>query len=128
MPKPRIIAHLTAAAFFSGAAMLRFFPPEQNHFYPQCPIFHYFHVYCPGCGATRAVAALLHAHIAEALHYNPLVVTLLPLLLAFFAVSYWKAIHSDEFLWPRVPPALIQAFCVVALLFGFFRNALHLSL
>jgi hypothetical protein len=128
MPKPRLIAHLSAAALLAGAALLRFFPPERYHFYPRCPIYVTFHVYCPGCGATRALAALLHAHFAEALHFNPFVVVLLPFFLAYFAAAYWNAIRSEKFLWPRIPSAVIQAFCAAAVLFAIFRNALHLSL
>lgn len=30
-------------------------------------------IYCPGCGGTRAVAALLHGHFLKALWYHPLV-------------------------------------------------------
>lgn len=29
--------------------------------------------YCPGCGGTRALAALLHGNLAESLHYHPIV-------------------------------------------------------
>jgi len=37
---------------------------------------------CPGCGATRAIAGLVHGRVITALHYNALVVTLaLPLLI-----------------------------------------------
>ena len=32
------------------------------------------HLYCPLCGGTRAVEALLHLQIGEAWRYNPLVV------------------------------------------------------
>ena len=30
------------------------------------------HIYCPGCGGTRAVFALLHLHFLQSLIYNPL--------------------------------------------------------
>jgi hypothetical protein len=114
--------HVVAGASLAGAAMLFEFPPERYHFYPQCPIFRYLHVYCPGCGATRALAALVHARITDALHYNALVVLLVPVLLAYFVVAYWKALRDEVFLWPRVPTVALTALLVTSAAFGVLRN------
>jgi hypothetical protein len=111
-----------ACVALAGAAVLYRFPPERYDFYPQCPIFRYLHVYCPGCGATRALAALLHLRIAEALHYNALVVMLAPVLLAYFGVSYWKARREEVFAWPRVPALGLTALLVLTAAFGVLRN------
>jgi hypothetical protein len=118
-----------ACAALVGAVILYKFPPEQYDFYPQCPVFRYLHVYCPGCGATRALAALLHGRIAEALHYNALVVLLVPVLLAYFAVAYWEARGDEVFTWPRRVPAMaLTALLVVSAAFGLLRNFLGGSL
>lgn len=117
-----------ACALLAGAAILYEFPPEQYHFYPQCPIFRYLHVYCPGCGATRALAALLHLRIAEAVHYNALVVLLVPVLLAYFSVAYGKARSDEVFNWPRVPATGLAALLVMSAAFGVLRNFLGGSL
>jgi hypothetical protein len=117
-----------ACASLAGAAILYKFPPQQYHFYPQCPVFQYLHVYCPGCGATRAMAALLHLRIAEALHYNALVVLVGPVLLAYFVVSYWRARRDEVFTWPRVPSVGLTALLVMSAAFGVLRNFLGGSL
>ncbi|HKV64147.1 MAG TPA: DUF2752 domain-containing protein [Candidatus Acidoferrum sp.] len=124
------LTKLRAVAFASlvAAAVLYRFPPEQYHFYPQCPIFKYLHVYCPGCGATRAVAALLHLNIAEALHYNALVVSIIPVVLVYFAAAYWKATRDEVFTWPPVPAVALAALVAVSLAFGAARNFLGGSL
>jgi hypothetical protein len=114
--------HAVMGASLAGAAVLYGFPPERYNFYPQCPVFRYLHVYCPGCGATRALAALLHARIAEALHYNAMVVLLAPVLLAYFAIAYWKARRDEVFIWPRVPAMGLAALLVMSAAFGVLRN------
>lgn len=39
-----------------------------------CIIHDVMHIYCPGCGGTRAIFALLHGHVLESVYYNPAVV------------------------------------------------------
>lgn len=39
-----------------------------------CTFKNAFHLYCPGCGGTRAVDALLHLRILSSLFYHPLVI------------------------------------------------------
>lgn len=36
-----------------------------------CPFHAVTGLYCPGCGGTRSMIALLHGHLGEALHDNP---------------------------------------------------------
>jgi len=113
---------IVVGASLAGAAVLYRFPPERYDFYPQCPVFRYLHVYCPGCGATRALAALLHARIAEALDYNALVVLLVPVWLAYFAVAYRKPRRDEVFTWPRVPVLGLTTLLVMSAAFGVLRN------
>ncbi len=69
---------LTLAATTLLAITLNSFPPSTNSFYPQCPIYTFLHIRCPGCGSTRALAALLTGHIADALRLNALTTCLFP--------------------------------------------------
>ena len=39
-----------------------------------CTFKNMLHLYCPGCGGTRAVDALLHLRILSSLFYHPLVI------------------------------------------------------
>jgi hypothetical protein len=63
----------------AAAAILLLFPPTRYSFYPQCPIHQYLGILCPGCGTTRALAALLHGHMLDALRLNPLTTIAIPL-------------------------------------------------
>jgi hypothetical protein len=105
-----------------GAAVLYAFPPERYGSYPVCPVFHYAHILCPGCGATRAMASLLHGNLAQAWHYNALFVAILPLLLFAAFTTYWSAVAKERVEWPQVPKSAIVIFFVVACAFTIIRN------
>jgi hypothetical protein len=112
-----------ATALSSMAALLLRFPPDRYNFYPRCPIFLYLHLQCPGCGTTRALAALLRGHIAEALHLNPLSTLLLPLALLYSTHHLWKQRHNIQGLtWPNPPHYAVYALLVVAAVFTIGRN------
>ena len=112
---------LLAAAFLACAALL-IYPPTQTSFYPACPIHQYLGIDCPGCGATRALAALLHGHLREALRLNALFVLLLPSALAGAAESLRRALRPGRFRWPQPPAPAIYATVVAAVIFTIARN------
>lgn len=54
-----------------------------------CLFWQFFGLYCPGCGGTRSVDALLHGHVLQALWYHPLVPYMTGVYLAFMVT--WTA-------------------------------------
>lgn len=89
--------------------------------YPRCPIFHLLHVQCPGCGATRAVHALLHGDLRRALDHNALFVALVLPVSAYLYLGAWRRALTGR-PWPLGTPRIqlrITAVAVVLLL-GFF--------
>ena len=118
----RVWVALAAGAAVAGAAVLLRFPPAVYSFYPRCPIHEYLHLQCPGCGSTRALAALLHGHVAEALHLNALFVMLLPFLAGYAAVCCYRAWNAAEFRWPQPPKMAMYGVLVVAIVFTVERN------
>ena len=105
-----------------GAIVLVLFPPEQYGFYPVCPVYRYLHVLCPGCGATRALAALLHGRVGEALRLNWLIVMSLLVCAGYAAAGYRRLVRGDGLGWPRVPVAAIYGMLAVTVVFGVARN------
>jgi hypothetical protein len=129
--RSRIAAIVRAATppvvALSVAAVLLLLPPAQYDFYPRCPIHELFHLKCPGCGGTRAVAALLHGHLREALHWNALVTLLLPIAAAYGIYGYRRLLQHKPLRWPQPPTSAIYAALAVAIVFAMVRNLPHVS-
>jgi Protein of unknown function (DUF2752) len=121
MISPRITANLLATLGVAGAALLYRFSPREYSFYPRCPFFAFTNHYCPGCGATRAIAELLHGHFVAALHFNAAVALLLPFALAYFATAYWTALRENRLEWPSAPSWSWKFAVTGVAVFGFTR-------
>lgn len=92
---------LAACACGGATAFLYAVDPNRHAVYPQCLLYNSTGIYCAGCGATRAMYALLHGRVIEALHDNALFVAALPLLLyviGSYALAAWRANA-----WPAIP-------------------------
>jgi hypothetical protein len=109
---------------FAAILLLRF-PPEQYSFYPRCPLHDLLGLQCPGCGATRALAAALHGHFAEALHFNALVTLLLPFAAAYGILCYSRLLQRKPLRWPQPPPAIVFTAVTLAAIFTVIRNLPH---
>lgn len=106
-----------------AAIVLRRFPPELYGFYPQCPVHEYLGVLCPGCGGTRAIAALLQGRFWSALQSNALVtVGVLPLSVIYLAGCFTRARRGGEYRWPSVPTVAVYAGLIFAAGFAVMRN------
>ena len=104
-----------------GAAILFCFDPSQYAFYPHC-IFHQVTGYlCPGCGGLRAMHQLLHGNLANAWHFNALLVASLPLLSLWGAMTLWRR-HFHNRTPGQFRLAWLWSGLTVVLLFGILRN------
>ena len=56
-----------------GLPLFSFYLSERGFPRSICLFLLFFGMYCPGCGGTRSVTALLHGHLLQALWYHPLV-------------------------------------------------------
>jgi hypothetical protein len=103
-----------------ATAILYRFPPDTYAFYPRCPIHELTGLLCPGCGATRALAALLHGRLSEALHQNGLFVLLLPFA-ALYLTAAWRGTRKGES-WPSLPRPMLGVLLLATLAFAVWRN------
>lgn len=97
--------------------------PGMYSFFPECPFHKYVGLDCPGCGSQRAVHALLHGNILQALNYNALLVLSLPFLLIHFflkGLSYFTRKNLVWNIWYK--PATPKIILIVVLVFWIGRN------
>ena len=121
-PSLGVFAAVTLAfAGIAGAAVLFFFDPSKNGFYPVCQFHQLTGLYCPGCGMTRATYQLLHGNFLAALHFNALYVAVL---IALAARGIWflnRRRHRQPVRF-FIPPNALWLFLGVAIVFGVLRN------
>jgi len=85
---------LSICACAGATAFLYAVDPNRHAVYPQCLLYNTTGIYCAGCGATRAMYALLHGRVLEAMHDNALFIAALPLLFYLagsYALTAWRA-------------------------------------
>lgn len=69
---------LVIAVVAAVAVGLYFLDPSQYIFMPKCPFKLLTGLSCPGCGAQRALHALLHGNVVAAVRYNWFLVYAVP--------------------------------------------------
>ncbi len=99
-----------------GAAaciVLLLVPPGSPHakWLPKCMFHQLTGLYCPGCGATRALSAMLHGDVKASLHNNALLFPLLGLVV-FLIVKPQTSLKRP----------VAAAIIAVVLLFTILRN------
>ena len=105
-----------------GAAVLFWFDPVQYAFYPACQLHKVTGWLCPGCGSLRALHQLLHGHFVTAFRYNPMLITLLPIL-GWYGARFLRQISRGKPAAPiAVRPRWLWVLLGLGLMFAILRN------
>jgi len=115
------VAVIGTATIVGLIAVVFFFNPSTNGFYPICRFHQLTGLNCPGCGATRSFYALLHGHWQVALKDNAFfVIALMGAAVRGLWIAWRKGSHKpvgsffpSKWLWP---------FLVSGLVFAVLRN------
>lgn len=90
-------------------------------------IFHEItHLYCPGCGITRAIFSLLELDIKQALKQNLLII-FLPLIIIYL-INYIKIKLNKENVDPSkiFPKSIWYILLIITITYGILRNYLSI--
>lgn len=79
-----LLAGFILVSIIAVVLLTQFDPNQVGNPLPACPSRWLTGLYCPGCGATRALHALLHGNIEKAFSMNPVFVLAGPIVILLF--------------------------------------------
>lgn len=117
-----IIAILTL-----GGLVLYYINPVQYWFMPKCPFKLITGLSCPGCGIQRAIHALFHGRVEEAISYNYFLVYSGPYAVSFVILWLLPNNKNREKLRKIIENKYVVDFYILSFMIWFFvRNVLKI--
>ncbi len=96
-------------ALAAGLIVYGCFDPESGYF-PACIVKKTTGFDCPGCGAQRAIHALLQGRLSEAWHFNALMFILTPVAIAAIIID----VRREQ--WPRLHRIMASKWTAAAII------------
>ncbi len=106
----------------AGLTCLFIWNPAGSAFYPRCPLHALTGLHCPGCGTLRALHALTHGRLIEALGLNAFSILAAPLVLCHAVRSALAAARRRPLPRLTLPAGAIWALLALVLLYAILRN------
>jgi hypothetical protein len=91
-------AALLCAAGLVAGWLLYTRQPGVSALYPPCLFKRLTGLDCPGCGSLRGLHALLHGRLADAVHYNLLLLPALMMVALYFSDKsrWWQMVNKPK--------------------------------
>src|SRR5262245_31252568 len=106
---PRVQAVSAAVGLGTAALVLRLLPSLQA-LLPPCPFHLLTGLECPGCGMTRAFAALFTGDLASAFLLNPFA----PMFAAYLSIRFGATMYRNSWEGFQISPRMANALLAVA--------------
>ena len=90
--------------------------PAKTQLYPGCPWLVVTGLYCPGCGGVRALHALVHGRVVEAVGYNAFLPFLFAGITGAVVVGRFRRTRHIAFF-------ILASLFVLAIVFAIARNS-----
>ena len=87
-----------------------------------CPIHEFTGLYCPGCGTTRMLIAILKLDFYQAFRFNPLLFILSPFFIFLFVDGIYSNIKKKKSLQQRMPSFIWYIALVITIAYMILRN------
>ena len=98
----RILLLAVPIAVIAGAVLLRDTAVQlAKEVIPPCVTYERLGIYCPGCGVTRCILALMQGNLWLALRNNAAIIALLFMLVLLYAEAVLLSFGKDIHLLPR---------------------------
>lgn len=119
---------LIAVLFVTGCTILYNFNPTDYILMPKCMFKLVTGYDCPGCGFQRAMHAVLHGHIREAIQYNFFLLLAIPYLFILIIIRYALPPTKNTNKWIVLFESRTAIRIYVSLFFAWFliRNILNI--
>ena len=92
------------------------------HFYIPCPIHELTNLYCPGCGVTRMLLAILRLDFYKAFRYNPLAFILLPVAIVLVIDNLYKSYKNKTPIYKKIDDKIWYILIFILIVYGILRN------
>ena len=99
-----------------------FFDPGAHLWFPKCAFYQLTGLECPTCGSQRAVYALLHGSVGEALRLNPFIIISIPYGLALLIIWIFKTDFTQKMRSILLHRYVVYAYCVMFIDWWIIRN------
>lgn len=99
---------------------------QRTHIIPSipCGLVFFFHIYCPGCGGTRALFSLFHGHFLESLYYNPAVLLGALLILYYEVAVIVTLVKNNGKVFYYRKATLVYIYLVIVFVYAIVRDIL----
>ena len=122
-----VVGKIFIALFAIAAIVFWFFGEKITHGRIACTMLLLLHMYCPGCGCTRAFNHLVHFRIWESFLSNPFVLSSLAMYVVFM-VNTFLCHHTKKIGFTGFPVTrLVYADLIILMIQWVIRNVLYVG-